>query len=165
MTKLTPSEERKRKKQIDDFEKGWYADPSTSEIRHKKLSKFQKFLNLFWKKKYKVSDMYWWSSWKWYGWNMMPYADAVKHDDIPIKGFPRKYQLVNGWSIPKEDLDYLYEGPLIDENGNILVKHQSGLQKFVSIISQLKPLSWIVMFVLFCIRFRDEIAVFLQYLK
>ena len=165
MTNLTPSEARKRKRQIDDFEKDWHVDPSTLEIKYRELSGFPKFINLFWKRKYKVSDMYWWSSWKWYGWDMMPYPDAVKHDDIPIRGFPRKHQLVNGWSISKDDLSYLYDGPLIDENGNLLVKHQTRLQKFVSMISQLKPLSWVVMLILFCIRFRIEITELLGYLK
>ena len=88
MAKLTPSEVRKRKKIVKDFDNNWYADPSTSEIRYKEISNFQKILNLFWKKKYKVSDMYWWTSWKWYGWDMLTCPDAIKHDNIPIKGFP-----------------------------------------------------------------------------
>ncbi len=95
----------------------------------------------------------------------MPYPDAVKHDDIPIKGFPRKHQLVNGWSIPEQDLKYLFDGPLIDENGNLLVKHQSRLQKIVSIVSQLKPLSWVIGLILLCIRFRTEIVEVIEYLK
>jgi len=109
--------------------------------------------------------MYWWSAWKWYGSDMMPYPDAVKHDDIPIKDFPRKHQLVNGWSISEDDLKYLFDGPLIDENGKILVKHQSGLKKFISIVSQLKPLSWVIGFILFCIRYRAEIVAMFEYLS
>ena len=109
--------------------------------------------------------MYWWSSWKWYGCDMMPYPSAIQHDNIPIAGFPRKHKLVNGWSIPKEDLKYLYDGPLIDDKGNILVKHQSMIQKLVSTVSQLRPLSWIVMFVLFCFRNRNEVKELLEYLK
>lgn len=165
MTNLTPSEARKRKKEVEDFDKAWYVDPSTSEIRRSELDKLHKIIDLFWRKKYRVSDMYWWSSWKWYGWELMPYPDAVKHDDIPIKGFPRKHQLVNGWSIPEEDLKYLFDGPLIDENGNILVKHQSRLQKIESIVSQLKPLSWVIGLILLCIRFRTEIVEVIEYLK
>ncbi|MEW8178552.1 MAG: hypothetical protein AB2754_15835 [Candidatus Thiodiazotropha endolucinida] len=165
MPNLSPSEARNREKKIKLFDDNWYTDPSTMEIRHRELNLFEKAIGLFWKRKYKVSDMYWWSSWKWYGWDMMPYPDAVKHDDIPIKGFPRKHQLVNGWSIPKEDLNYLYDGPLIDEHGSLLVKHQSNLQKFVSIASQLKPLSWFIGFVLLCIRYWKEIEVVLEYFK
>ena len=47
MTNLTPSEARKRKKQIEDFDKAWYVDSSTSEIRHRELNKFQKIIDLF----------------------------------------------------------------------------------------------------------------------
>ena len=46
MSSLTPSEARKKKKQIEVFDKSWYADPSTSEIRHQEFSKFQKFIDL-----------------------------------------------------------------------------------------------------------------------
>ncbi len=104
MHKPIPSEVRKRQKQINNFHENWYIDTSTSEIRHQELNIYQKLLGLFWRKKYKVSDMYWWSVWKWSNPEMMSYSDAIKHDDIPIQDFPRKYQLINGWSIPQEDL-------------------------------------------------------------
>ena len=165
MYKLTPSEARKRQKLIEDFDKCWYVNAETSEIRHQELNLYQKALGLFWRKKYKVSDMYCWSTWKWYGWDMMSYPDSIKHDDIPIQGFPRKYQLINDWSIPQEDLKYLYDGPLINENGDILIHHQSILQKLVSFLTQLKPLTWIIGFLFLCIRYWEEVRVILDYIK
>ena len=98
-------------------------------------------IDLFWRKKHKVEDFYWRTSRNWATPELMPFTIAIKHDDLPIDKFARKYQLQNGWSIPREDLKYLYEGPLVDRTGHkILVKHRSKLQKFVFVISRLRPL-------------------------
>lgn len=159
MSKPTPSELRQREKEIGSFETHWYIDTVTAEIRHKPLNIGARIIDLFWRRKHKVSDMYWWSMRKWYGWEMMPYPVAIKHDDVPIAGFPRKHQMQNGWTIPSDDLMYLYEGPLVDETGKkILVKHQSTVQKYVTALSQLRPLSWAIPFALACYRYRIEIS-------
>ena len=165
MSELTPSEARKREKRIERFGKSWFINPLTFEIRHRESNLFQKIIELFWRKKYKVFDLYWWAVRKWGGEEMITFPDAIKQDDISIKGFPRKYQLVNGWSIPKEDIKYLDGGPLADEIGNVIVKYQSVLQKYVSVVSQLKPLSWIVGCLLMCIRYRVEIKMIFNHIK
>lgn len=165
MNKLTPSEVRKRKQQTKRFDENWVVDVATSEIKLRPLKPVEKIISYLWKKKFKVSDLYWWSSWRWYQWDLMPQTDAIKHDDIPIKGFPRKHQLINNWSIPNKDLKFLYDGPLIDASGKILVKHQNKLQMVVSIISQLKPLSWIIGFILLCTRYWNEIIVIVDNIK
>lgn len=157
MSKPTPSELRKRERGIRSFDGHWYIDAKTSEIKHISLEGWSKFIDLFWRKKHKVSDLYWWSSNKWATSEMMPFDDAIRHDDVPIAGFPRKHQMRNGWTIPSEDLKYLYEGPLVDETGHkILVKHQSKIQRLVSVISQLRPLSWIIPLILAFYRYRAE---------
>ncbi len=148
MSKLSPSELRKRNKAIQYFDEHWYIDTQTYEIRHKQLSIFSR-----------ITDLYWWSSAKWYELRLMPYPDAIKRDDVPIIGFPRKHQLKNGWTIPAEDLKYLTVGPLVDESGQkTLVKHQSTIKKTVSVFSQLRPLSWIFPLFLACYRYKNEIS-------
>jgi hypothetical protein len=159
MSTMSPSELRKREKAIVDIDEAWTAVPKTLEIIRKPRSRFQRFIGLFWKKKYRVSDLYWWQSRKWATSDMMPFPDAIKHDDIPSKDFPRKHVLQGGWTISKEDLATLYEGPLFEQAGTeILVKHQSRLEGIVSFVSQLKPLSWIIGFALLCIRYQSELS-------
>ena len=132
MSKLTPSDLRKREKGIKSFDEHWYIDVKTKEIRHISLNGWSKLIDLFWRKKHKISDLYWWSSRKWASSQMMPFNNAIKHDDVPIAGFPRKHQMQNEWTIPSEDMKYLYEGPLVDVTGHkILIKHQSKIQRFV----------------------------------
>jgi len=159
MNKLTPSESRIREKEINSFDEHWYIDTQTSEIRHKPLSVFYKIIDFFWRKKHTVADLYWWSVKKWDSSEMISCPNAIKHDNVPIVGFPRKHQMKNGWTIPTKDFKYLYEGPLVDETGNkILIKHQSKIQKLVSIFSQLRPLSWIITLIIACYRYRNEIS-------
>ena len=158
MSELTPSESRKREKDIQSFDEHWYVDTKTSEIRHKPLERMAKFIDLFWRKRHRVSDLYWWTVRKWWSEDMAPFSKPIEHDSVPITGFPRKYQLQNGWTIPSEDLRYLFEGPLVDETGHeILVRHQSKFRTFVSLLSQLRPLSWIIVLGLGCVRYRQEI--------
>lgn len=159
MNKSSPSELRKIEKGITSFNHHWYIDKQTSEIRHKKLSGSSKFLDFFWRRKHAVSDLYWWISRNWSNTKMMDVDTPIKHDDVSIKGFPRKYQLENNWTIPEDDLKYLYNGPLVDESGHlILVKHQSNFQNTISFISQLRPLTWIISFILICYRYRNDIV-------
>jgi len=163
---MSPSELRKREKAIADINEAWMVIPKTLEIARKPRSRYQRFIGLFWKNRYRVSNLYWWQSKKWASSEMMLFPDAIKHDDIPLKGYPRKHILQGGWTIPKEDLAVLYEGPLLAQSGNeILVKHQSKLQSMVSLISLLKPISWIVGFALLCLRYRTELLELLNAVK
>jgi hypothetical protein len=158
MNQPTSSDLRKRSSEIETFAKYWYVNSQTSEIRHATFNFWRKLINLFWRKKHKVSNLYWWTVQNWATSEMIIYPDAIRHDDLHIKGYPRKYQLKNGWTIPSKDLKYLYEGPLVDESGTkVLVKHQSTTKNIISFISQLRPLSWIITLVLTCFRFRVEI--------
>ncbi len=166
MTKPTPSEQRKREKNINSFNKYWYIDVKTSEIRHIKAKTWSKFFELFWKRKYTVDTLYWWSSREWASSKMMPFPIAVKHDDLPLRSFIRKHQMTNGWTISTGDLKYLYRGPLVDESGStILIKTQSTLKNIISILSQLRPLSWIISLILILYRFREEVVELWEIIK
>ncbi len=159
MREPTPSEIRKREKTIINFDKNWQIDLNTKEIQHNPSSNwFSSLIHFFWKKKYKVEDLYWWSSQKWATSEMMSFQIPIKHDDIILKGFPRKNQMLNGWTIPNEDLKYLYDGPLSDESGNkLLVNYQTKINKFIAILSQLRPISWIITFIIFGYKYKETI--------
>lgn len=158
MNKLKPAEIQKRERSTRNFDKYWEINCGTLEIKHRPLKGLVRITNLFWKRRFKVSDMYWWSARKLDSTEGIAFKNAIKHDDIPIKNFPRKHQIENGWSISAADLKYLYDGPLVDSNGQLLVDHQSKIQKFVSLLTQLRPLSYVIMFALFCMRYKEEIA-------
>lgn len=88
----------------------------------------------------------------------MSMTKPLKHDDIPFQSFPRKYQMINNWTIPKIDLKYLRNGPLINNEGTkIIVKYQNGFKRIISLISQIRPLSWILSFAFVCQRYWEEI--------
>jgi hypothetical protein len=166
MNKPSPSEIRKREKGIKSFEDDWYFDTATQEVRRKEKTGWKKYLSWFWKSKYKVSDMYWWSAKHSATSEMIVYPVPLKHDDLPLRGFPRKHKLQGDWSISREDLKYLFDGPLFDQSGHVLlVKHQTNLQKFVSIVGQLKPISWVLGFSFFCVRYWNEILVIFNKFK
>lgn len=162
-SKDTPEKRRKREKLINRFDKDWYLDMDmdTIEIRRYEKTLIEKIKSLFIIKKHSIFTLYWWIK------RQRRVNEEFRKFDFPfiennippVKGIPYTYQLRGNWKIPESDLKYLYGGPLIDELGqNILVKHQSKFQKVISLITQLRPITWIITFLLFCYRFRVEIV-------
>ena len=45
----------------------------------------------------------------------MSYPNQISGDSTPLKGFPNKYELQGGWTIPSYDLAFLTNGPLASE--------------------------------------------------
>jgi hypothetical protein len=158
MSKLSPSQSRKRERGIESFTKHWGIDFKTFEIKHNGLKCWDYFLSFFWRKKHRVSSLYWWCVRRADDIDFMVFDDPIKHDDIPLKGYARKYQLINDWHIPDEDLKYLFDGPLADIDGSILVKEGTSLSRLWSIVSQLRPLTVIIPFLLALYRYRSEIS-------
>ena len=155
---MTPADERRIESAIKSFDEHWYIDANTSEVRRHSLKGWYIFLDLFWRKKNKVFDLYWWSQSKLDSVDMIHLENIIEHDDVPIKGFPRKYRMLNDWTIPPEDLKFLYEGPLVDSSRHqILVKHQSSFKKIISIASQLRPLSFLIPLIVFSYKYWREI--------
>ena len=159
MNKTTPEEIKDRKRRINIFDKNWYVDDYKNLIiKHKKPTGLSKVLSFFWRRKYLVDTLYWWSAWKWTSVELRVFTLPVKHDDLPIKGFPRKHQMAGGWTIATEDLKYLKNGPLFDHAGEeCLVKHQSTLGSIVIFFKQIKPLSYIVSTAVILFRYRNEV--------
>ena len=75
----------------------------------------------------------------------MCFSNQIDGDNIPIKGFPKKYALQGGWTIPQEDLKYLSDGPLASEDlHEVLVPPALGWARVVDAIKQLAPVVTVV---------------------
>jgi hypothetical protein len=158
MKNPTPYQIRKKKEGIDSFDKYWNINPKTSEIYRIDLTNWRWFLNLLWRKKHAVETLYWWTIEKWATSEIITQTSPLKHDDIPFQGLLRKYQLTNGWTIPDNNLKFLKNGPLLNNQGTeILVNYQNRFKRIISFVSQLKPISWILSFVFVCLRYWTEI--------
>lgn len=133
----TPDQLRTIDKLVAEFEASWYLDGATKEIRRKPLSLWETLTNVFWKKRYSVFALYHWATRKWCLKEFNCYLFPIDHDNTPIKGFPMKYELQGGWSIPQDDLAYLIKGPLASEGlHEILVPAAMGWQRVWLFIRQ-----------------------------
>jgi hypothetical protein len=96
MNTPTPEQKRKMQEAYDSVDQYWYADLSTQELRRKPLKGFPKFVNFFWKKRHPVWEFYWWLARRRAQEDMMPLNNPIESDNMPIKGFPMKYELKGG---------------------------------------------------------------------
>jgi hypothetical protein len=143
MNTPTPEQKRKMQEAYDSVDQYWYADLSTQELRRKPLKGFPKFVNCFWKKRHPVWEFYCWLARRRAQEDMMPLNNPIESDNMPIKGFPMKYELKGGWTIPSEDLKYLVKGPLASQGlSEVIVPHALGLNKFLLFIRQFSRLLW-----------------------
>ena len=115
VTVLTPDRIRQIESMIDAFDRDWYFDTGTKEIRRKARDLRGRLLDMFWRPRHTVKAMYFWVNRNWSSATMMVYDFPLRHDNTPIKGFPMKFELQGGWTIPASDLRYLTEGPLAGE--------------------------------------------------
>ena len=130
----TPDRMREIDCLVTRFNDDWYLDLSTVEIRHKPIPWFAEILELVWRRKHSVFSMYWFfKKDRLQNEDSRKFHFPLKHDNIPVKGVPMKYELMGSWSIPKNDLKYLYGGPLTDQSGLLLVPPDQGFKKFVRI--------------------------------
>ena len=71
----------------------------------------------------------------------MVFPNQIDGDNLPIKGFPVKFALRGGWTIPHADLKYLKDGPLASEDlREILVPPALGWPRIVSFFKQFAPI-------------------------
>ena len=86
---------------------------------------------------------------------------------MPLVGFPVKYEMQGGWTIPKGDLKYLSNGPLASEGlSEILVPHALGWQRFLLVVKQFGPvLVGLISIVGVVVRYWAELAKVLNWLQ
>ena len=153
---LTPDQERKRQSLIQKFNEDWEFRTKTLEIARKKKSGFAKIIDLVWKRKYKVKTLYLWVSKHFSGSILMAYPFPLRHDNMPkTPNMPTKFILEGGWSIPEADLKCLLEGPLLSEDGRVLVKPNGQLSYYwnkywprvvviATILGLIRGIAWLI---------------------
>lgn len=142
MTGPTPDQLREIERLTQEFDEYWYLDGKTKEIRLKRFPFARKVRNFIWKKRFTVFALYHWAKRKWTLEQFNCFHFPIDHDNMPIEGFPIKYELRGGWSIPKRELSFLTRGPLAAEGlSPILVPALIGWQRFVYWFKQLAPVA------------------------
>lgn len=164
MNKPTPEQIRTVDALVQEFDKYWYLDGSSQEIKLKPFSLGRKIQNLIWKKRFTVFAMYHWAKDKWHSSKFNRYDFPIDHDNMPIQGFPTKYELRGGWSIPKRELTFLVKGPLAAEGLHpVLVPADIGWQQIVLWFKRLAPIvGGLITISGAIVRYREEIGQILQ---
>lgn len=134
----SPEQQAEIDRVVELFDKDWAIDVKAMEIKRKQRGFFQKLRDIFWPRRHDVFALYWWLKHEFHQKNrpnLMPFTFPVNHDNLPIPGYPMKYEIIGKWSIPKSDLKYLKKGPLARVSTNeVLVSHQIGFERFRSFI-------------------------------
>jgi hypothetical protein len=120
----------------------WYPDFSTKELRRKRPTGLSRVFDFFWKTRHTLWEFYWWLAFRRAQEDMMAFDNPIESDNMPIAGFPTKYELRGGWTIPSRDLRYLKGGPLVSEGlKEILVKPSTGWARVLELFRQVAPLA------------------------
>ncbi|MDP1652385.1 MAG: hypothetical protein Q8L56_06655 [Rhodocyclaceae bacterium] len=136
----TPDQLRNIDNLVKLFDKDWFADTSTKEIRRKPIKGWRRVLDVIWKQKHTVFAMYWWIKHNWASERLIVHHYPMRSDNMPIKGFPVKCELQGGWTIPKADLKYLTHGPLASEGlHEIIVPASHGWRYAFEVFKQFAP--------------------------
>lgn len=138
----TPDQQREIAEARKELSRYWYTDLKTKELRRRPLVGLPRLLNFFWKKRHTVWQFYWWLTYRRAEEDMIPLSNPIQSDNMPIKGFPIKYELLGGWTIPRKDLKYLKNGPLAAEGlQQILVPVALGWPRVLEFVKQFAPIA------------------------
>lgn len=132
----TPEQKAEIERVVKRFDLDWTIDVKTKEIKRKPRNILQKSRDIFFPRRHSVFALYWWLKDLYHKRdrvNMMAFSFPITHDNMPIPGYPMKYEINGDWSIPKTDLRFLNKGPLARISpSEVLVSHEIGLDKFKS---------------------------------
>ena len=132
----TPEQQAEIDRVVKDFDEDWMIDVKKQQIRRKPRGFVQKVKEFFLPRRHNVFALYWWLKYEFHKkhrTDYMPFTFPVKHDNMPIPGYPMKYEIVGNWSIRKSDLKYLTKGPLARISPiEVLVPHSIGWERIVS---------------------------------
>jgi hypothetical protein len=121
---------------VSQFDEDWKIDVKTREIRRKPRGFFRKLRDYFWPRRHNVFALYWWLKHEFHRrdrQSLMAFTFPINHDNMPIPGYPIKYEIVGGWKIPKRDLKFLTKGPLARISpSEVLVPHSIGWERIRS---------------------------------
>lgn len=141
----TPDQIRTVQSAVSDVSQHWYADTSTKEIRRHTPRGLSRAIDLVWPHKHQVRELYWWIAENWASETLILFHFPMRHDNMPLDGFPMKFELQGGWTIPQSDIRYLKDGPLAAEGlHNILVPANLGWMRILEFGKQIAPVFTIV---------------------
>lgn len=143
----TPEHQAEIDRVVQLFDLDWMIDVKTKEIRKKPRNMFKKLLEFFWPRRHSVFALYWWLKYEYHKHRakLMPFTFPIKHDNMPIPGYPMKYEIIGDWSIPKQDLKFLIKGPLARISPSVvLVPHQIGYERIKSFAKAWGPVITII---------------------
>jgi hypothetical protein len=116
-------------------------DFATKEIRRKPPTGLAAVRQLFWRDRNTVWEFYVWLRHRQAESDAMAFPNQIDGDNLPMKGFPKKYALAGGWTIPQDDLKYLKDGPLASEDRHeILVPASQGVSHVFDFFRQVAPI-------------------------
>ena len=109
---------------IGSFDDEWITNFPKGVIRRKKRSLFTKAQELFNKPRYPLSGFHKYARSQEASQDGMPFPIILGSDAMkPVKGVPKKLELMAAYSIPSEDIKVLYgDGYVLIKNQNLLVK-------------------------------------------
>lgn len=141
MNNDTPRKKKRREKLIKRFSEDWEIDVySGPTIRHKNKTGLLGIYQKLFGRKHRVYAMYWFFKHdRLNNHESRKYEFPVKHDNIPTPGVPFKYEMQGTWQIEDEDLKYLYDGPLIDQHGDLLVPVDTKINKIQRFVQLAAP--------------------------
>jgi hypothetical protein len=120
---LTPDQQRRRDARISAFDRRWEFSAASKEIRLKPVGWLKRFFEMFWRRKFSVRTVYLWAKERWSTTHMMSYSFPLTHDNmLKPDEIPYIFALQNGWTIPASDAKRLFEGPLLSETGELIVR-------------------------------------------
>ena len=110
---------------IGSFYEDWAIDFATLEIKRKHFSIRQRLVN--WNKKYRLSEFHGWARDNEASSTGIAYPHILDSDAMqPVKGVPKKLEIVNGWSIKQTDLKLIVgDGYVLIENGKLLTPERT----------------------------------------
>lgn len=140
-----PDQIRRIKSAVSDVDIYWYADTSTKEIRRHLQRGTSRAIEVVWPHKHEVREIYWWIAENWAKPNLVVFHYPMQHDNMPLTGFPMKFELQGGWTIPQSDIIYLKNGPLASEGlHTILVLANLGWRRILELGKQIAPIFSII---------------------
>lgn len=163
----TPEKQRKREQLRNQFDKDWFLSFTPPEIKRKEKTFWENVKSFFRPKKHSVFALYCWLKKQYLvNENARKFDFPVKHDNMPVKGVPFKYELNKIWTIPQSDIKYLYGGPLIDHEMKLLVPPENNWKKYIRISKLSGKIAIPIISVIGAIfRWKTEILEFFEWIR
>jgi hypothetical protein len=137
----TLRKKRRRDKLVKLFSEDWeFNFSSVPTIKYKRKKGLRGIWQKYFGRKHSVFAMYWFFKHERQKNEVFrKFRFPLKHDNMPVEDVPFKYQLQGTWYLDDEDLRFLYGGPLIDQNRELLVEADTRFNRFIRFCQMATP--------------------------